>query len=184
MYFFISRYQRELRKNSNKLIQNQDNSNNSMAEEILYRQEKIIRHELIRLVKEQKLKHFKKQKIQNFSKKKKECRHEYYDPELEKDDYSIEEIINDLISEKLNNEQNENYKRELTISKLSEFKYKYTGKHMKRIEKECAICLNEFNSMDRVKMFSCEQHIFHKECIMKWLKDNDFCPLCKMRIKY
>ena len=78
MYFFISRYQRELRKNSNKLIQNQDNSDNSMAEEILYRQEKIIRHELIRLVKEQKLKHFKKQKIQNIQKKKKKKKHKYY----------------------------------------------------------------------------------------------------------
>ena len=184
MYFFISRYQRELKKNSKKLIQNQNNFDNSIPEELLFRQEEIIRQELIRLVEEQKLNNFKKQKTKIFSKKKNESIHEYHDPELDKDDYSIEEIINDLISEKLNNEQNENYKRELTISKLSEFKYKYTGKHMKRIEKECAICLNEFNSMDRVKMFSCEQHIFHKECIMKWLKDNDFCPLCKMRIKY
>ena len=184
MYFFISRYQRELRRNSKKLIQNQNNSENSMTEEILFKQEQLIRNELIRLLKEQQLNINQKHKTHNFSKKNNKCLHEYYDPELDKDDYSIEEIINELISEKLNNEQNENYKRELTISKLSEFKYKYTGKHMKRIEKECAICLNEFNPMDRVKMFSCEQHIFHKECIMKWLKDNDFCPLCKIRIKY
>ena len=55
MYFFISRYQRELRRNSKKLIQNQNNSENSMTEEILFKQEQLIRNELIRLLKEQQL---------------------------------------------------------------------------------------------------------------------------------
>ena len=55
---------------------------------------------------------------------------------------------------------------------------------MNRKENKCSICLEEFNINDRVKLFSCNQHIFHIDCIMKWLKNKDICPLCKIKIKY
>ena len=55
---------------------------------------------------------------------------------------------------------------------------------MERVEKKCSICLNEFKEMERVKLFSCKLHLFHKDCIMKWLKEHDFCPLCKKNIEY
>lgn len=101
-----------------------------------------------------------------------------------KSNLTVDEILEDLINENLDKEENKDYRREVIISKLPEFKYKYSNKHMKRIDKICAICLNEFKENDRVKMFSCEQHIFHKDCILKWLNNNDICPLCKKSIKY
>ena len=101
-----------------------------------------------------------------------------------KSNLTVDEILEDLINENLNKEENKDYRREVIISKLPEFKYKYVNKHMDKIEKTCTICLNDFNPMERVKMFSCGEHLFHKDCIMKWLEKNDYCPLCKTPIQY
>lgn len=50
-------------------------------------------------------------------------------------------------------------------------------------EQECSICLEYFK--DRVNLISVEtcKHVFHKECMAKWLKYNNICPLCRMNLK-
>ena len=45
---------------------------------------------------------------------------------------------------------------------------------------ECPLCLKKFDS-DRV-FINCH-HYFHKECIMKWKKRNNTCPICRKRIE-
>ena len=45
----------------------------------------------------------------------------------------------------------------------------------------CSICLDEFKEGDNIKKLNCK-HIFHKECLLPWLNDNDCCPMCRQNI--
>ena len=180
----------------NQLSQQKITIVNYINPKILNIQENLIRNGLTKLVEESKKKKLKKNKKYVIQNDKKEINHsdsnyndsENYENESS-DDYSFEEMSVDEIIENLFMKENyikndKHYKRSLVISNLEEFKYKYCKKHMNRNEKECAICFEEFNDFDRVKLFSCKQHIFHKECIMKWLLNKDYCPLCKKTIIY
>jgi len=42
------------------------------------------------------------------------------------------------------------------------------------IREECSICFKE----KKLKNF-CDKHKFCKSCILKWTKDNYFCPICR-----
>ncbi|KAL3646153.1 hypothetical protein CASFOL_011333 [Castilleja foliolosa] len=46
-------------------------------------------------------------------------------------------------------------------------------------DKECSICLSEFNPKAEINRLSCG-HVFHKPCLEKWLNYwNTTCPLCR-----
>ena len=210
MYFFISSLQRNSRKNSFNLKNSNSNNENTINPEILFLQENIIRNGLSKLVKESKEKKLTKNQkfyignnnyeinefnynnldfnyynnLNNIIYNKENSENEFSDDETSIKNMSVDEIIEDLFMKEKNINNDINYKRSLVISKLEEFKYKYLEKHLNRKEKECSICLEEFKELDRVKLFSCKQHIFHKECIMKWLLNKDYCPLCKKTIIY
>ncbi|XP_052059181.1 E3 ubiquitin-protein ligase RLIM-like [Mytilus californianus] len=49
-------------------------------------------------------------------------------------------------------------------------------------EKQCSICLGEYNVGDYVKALPCF-HAYHKECIDQWLKSQAVCPVCRVDIK-
>ncbi len=210
MYFFISSLQRNSRKNSFNLKNSNSNNENTLNSEILFRQENIIRNGLSKLVKESKENKLNKNQkfyidyngyeinefnnnnldfndynnINNMIYNIENSENEFSDDETSIKNMSVDEIIEDLFMKEKNINNDINYKRSLVISKLEEFKYKYLEKHLNRKEKECSICLEEFKELDRVKLFSCKQHIFHKDCIIKWLLDKDICPLCKKPIIY
>ncbi|KAG8371306.1 hypothetical protein BUALT_Bualt13G0074000 [Buddleja alternifolia] len=44
--------------------------------------------------------------------------------------------------------------------------------------KSCSICLEEFLNGSRVTKLPC-LHVFHGECVVRWLKGNHICPLCR-----
>ncbi len=44
----------------------------------------------------------------------------------------------------------------------------------------CSICLEDLKD-EKCVILSCE-HIYHKDCIKKWLKKNDSCPNCRINI--
>lgn len=49
---------------------------------------------------------------------------------------------------------------------------------------ECCICLDGYEAGETVcwsKEDDCD-HIFHDDCIMAWLNDNDDCPLCRAKL--
>lgn len=43
----------------------------------------------------------------------------------------------------------------------------------------CSICLEKYKSQDIVLEFNCNEHFFHKECLKMWIKNSEYCPLCK-----
>ena len=90
------------------------------------------------------------------------------------------------------NEGNENYnennneeiykkKKNRFILELDEFQYKHVKKYITIKEDKCAICLQKYKGVDIIKEFPCK-HIFHKNCILKWIENSNICPLCKYDI--
>ena len=49
---------------------------------------------------------------------------------------------------------------------------------LEETNKKCVICLELFKNGDKIISLPCI-HIYHGECIKKWLLNNYFCPLCK-----
>ncbi|KAL2517632.1 RING/U-box superfamily protein [Abeliophyllum distichum] len=45
----------------------------------------------------------------------------------------------------------------------------------------CCICLAKYLNSDELRELPCS-HLFHKECVDKWLKINATCPLCKAEV--
>lgn len=48
----------------------------------------------------------------------------------------------------------------------------------------CSICVEDFQSMERVVMLPQCLHVYHIKCIEQWLveKKSNFCPLCKTKV--
>ena len=72
-------------------------------------------------------------------------------------------------------------KKNKFILELDEFQYKHVKKYSTIKEDKCAICLQKYKGIDIIKEFPCK-HIFHKTCILKWIKNSNKCPLCKYDI--
>ena len=87
-----------------------------------------------------------------------------------------------------NDENNENdqefqEKKKELILEMDEFQYKHIQKYDSRKETQCAICLSDFVGVDIIKSFYKCEHIFHKKCLLDWLKKSNICPLCKHDLK-
>ncbi|MCL7032054.1 hypothetical protein MKW94_023940 [Papaver nudicaule] len=52
----------------------------------------------------------------------------------------------------------------------------------KRSVRDCAVCLGEFEDGDVLRLLSCD-HVYHTDCIGKWLVSNSTCPLCRSELK-
>ena len=46
---------------------------------------------------------------------------------------------------------------------------------------KCPICLESIKK-NGVTLLCNDSHAFHKKCILKWLKHNNTCPLCRKKI--
>ncbi|WVY96493.1 hypothetical protein V8G54_028644 [Vigna mungo] len=47
---------------------------------------------------------------------------------------------------------------------------------------ECAVCLNEFQEDEKLRIIPNCSHVFHIDCIDVWLQSNANCPLCRTSI--
>ena len=72
------------------------------------------------------------------------------------------------------NEQQEIAKKIIELLHVYELKEKEND--------SCAICVSDFEIGEKVTMIPCS-HLFHSECIKKWLMINLSCPICKFKIK-
>ena len=50
------------------------------------------------------------------------------------------------------------------------------------IHNECTICLDEFEENEQIMIINKCKHVFHKECIKKWLCKSEYCPNCFVNI--
>ena len=66
------------------------------------------------------------------------------------------------------------------INKIPETTIK-SIKNLSEDKKKCLICLEKFVKGDKSIALPCI-HIFHSECIKKWMKKKNCCPLCKNKI--
>ncbi|XP_015054997.2 E3 ubiquitin-protein ligase SDIR1-like [Solanum pennellii] len=46
---------------------------------------------------------------------------------------------------------------------------------------ECLVCLDELGEETQVVRLPCS-HMFHAECITKWLENSHYCPLCRFEM--
>ncbi|CAI5514413.1 unnamed protein product [Closterium sp. Naga37s-1] len=46
-------------------------------------------------------------------------------------------------------------------------------------ERECIVCLGEYNEGDMVRVLDACHHMFHQDCIDAWLKAHNSCPICR-----
>lgn len=60
--------------------------------------------------------------------------------------------------------------------------YKYVKAKIS-IEEKCTICLCEYDQYDNVRRLPC-MHLFHIECVDKWLTQSKRCPICRIDIDY
>ncbi|KAL6142666.1 hypothetical protein ACLB2K_060943 [Fragaria x ananassa] len=47
---------------------------------------------------------------------------------------------------------------------------------------ECAVCLNEFEDDETLRLIPKCDHVFHPECIDEWLASHTTCPVCRANL--
>jgi len=60
--------------------------------------------------------------------------------------------------------------------------YKYSKEQI-TIEEKCTICLSEYEQSDHVRRLPC-MHLFHIECVDRWLIQSKRCPICRIDIDF
>ncbi|KAM3356551.1 RING-H2 finger protein ATL16 [Capsicum galapagoense] len=71
---------------------------------------------------------------------------------------------------------------ESVIRSIPIYRYKRRGENSRIDQCECAVCLNEFQENDKLRVIPNCAHIFHIDCIDVWLQNNANCPLCRNSI--
>ena len=108
------------------------------------------------------------------------------DYDLDEDDLEFLKLRKNIRKNKLlvqggyyncNNNFNLNNKK-VNVSELKSFNYSMLLPLFKEHNKKCQICLIKFRENEIIKLFSCNQHIFHINCIKLWLEKKANCPLC------
>lgn len=64
------------------------------------------------------------------------------------------------------------------VNRLPKLNYTSTNNNT-----ECAVCLDNFKEYEECVMIPTCLHLFHYECIKKWLNDKRTCPNCRCDIK-
>lgn len=64
---------------------------------------------------------------------------------------------------------------------ISSQEFKTLSDEIKNDNKECSICVCEYENTDSISITNCN-HIFHTDCIKEWGKYKQECPLCKTNL--
>ena len=68
------------------------------------------------------------------------------------------------------------------IEKIPKICYNELEKEIKEKNTSCIICNDEYNDEDIIRKLKCV-HIYHKDCIDKWLKEYSYkCPCCRTEV--
>ena len=90
----------------------------------------------------------------------------------------LRNILRDrLLSLLFGSSNNIDENRKQLIDNLLEYELNKVDK-LEESNKKCVICLEHFNNGDKIISLPCV-HIYHSDCIKKWLLENNFCSICK-----
>ena len=116
----------------------------------------------------------------------------FFDDEEDEDEFDKNNLIeneeiedneeHELYSyeDEFESDDDENGIDENTINKFPISKIKDINK-LTEEKKKCCICLENFKINEETMILPCI-HIFHSNCIKKWMKRQDICPICKNKI--
>lgn len=65
------------------------------------------------------------------------------------------------------------------IHEIPEFKFNQNQDSSEK--KNCVICMEDIEQEENVKLLHCS-HLFHSECLNKWLLEKSTCPMCMTSI--
>ncbi len=73
-------------------------------------------------------------------------------------------------------------KGDLKAMKVEEYSHEIIEKF--KDKNECAICCEDFKLKEKIRIMSCSgKHLFHVECIDKWLSAKKTCPTCNFNLE-
>lgn len=89
----------------------------------------------------------------------------------------MDQQINSFLEKKVNVVIDKN-----KLKKFRNRQYKFLAPNIKKMNKCCSICLDDYEEITKVKILSCK-HAFHSDCITKWLTEENYkCPVCRKEI--
>ena len=97
-----------------------------------------------------------------------------------------EEILNDIddnIDDNIDNNINENIKDKISCKLISNVLGKankiYSNSNLITNNEKCIICMQNYKNREFFRLLPNCNHVYHKKCIDKWLKNNLTCPICR-----
>ncbi|XP_050366382.1 RING-H2 finger protein ATL18-like [Argentina anserina] len=68
----------------------------------------------------------------------------------------------------------------LPVARFQDLQGHSSTERSERVAETCSVCLVEFEDEDVVSQLSKCTHVFHVDCLEKWMERNHFtCPLCR-----
>lgn len=93
---------------------------------------------------------------------------------IQPEDDVINQVIN-LLDVYINQEPEQNVVPKDVLDRMQEI----TFGEIQTDEKDCPICMEEFSKDSKLRKIACP-HLFHTNCLDKWLSENsNTCPICR-----
>jgi len=89
----------------------------------------------------------------------------------------LQRFHNQMNREQMRTKRDEERNRKRQLGSIAKTSF---SKKQEVNEKQCVICLEEFEEGIELKRLSCKHH-YHSSCIDKWLIQNGKCPLCNSK---
>ncbi|PWA00581.1 hypothetical protein BB558_003383 [Smittium angustum] len=90
--------------------------------------------------------------------------------------------LDDIITQLMEQSQGRNAPPPSSEEAISSLPRRIIDEESLKTNKECGICMEEYIINDKVVSLSCN-HEFHEDCILKWLRVNGTCPICRITIQ-
>ena len=113
----------------------------------------------------------------NFNNRNNNLEDENFEDDLEEqeEENSLNDELDEFYADEIDNGIEDNVIETLPKSRIKDIS------KLTEDKKKCCICLENFKVNDETINLPCI-HIFHSNCIKKWMKRQDICPICKNKI--